>query len=115
MLELGQKELEEIQRLVLDPTPANFQAITANLESLSANVSKAVMNPDLLRRDAIRARAFFQKLPSELARVRTLMGAPVAFYRNIEAIRTAHFGAYERSGELRSLEAKPPARTVVHL
>lgn len=115
MLELGQTEIEEIRRLVLDPTPANFQAIQAKLEYIASTLSRVLADPEPILRERDSACTFLQQLPREMARVRVLMHAPLAFYQGLQSIYVTHFGAYERSGEMRSLTAQPFSRTVVHL
>jgi hypothetical protein len=115
MFEFAQTEVEEIRRLALDPTPANFQTIEAKLEGLAASLSRFLTDPDPLLREAPAARAFFEQLPVEMRRLRVLMHSPLAFYRGLDALRAAHFGSYERSGEMRSLELHPVSRTVLHL
>lgn len=115
MLELGEPDIEQIRRLALDPTPANWQAIQTKLQAVAAALSSALADPDPLSRETAVTREFLRRLPAELARVQTLMHAPLAFYQRLETLRMNHFGAYERSGALRSLEAKPFSRTVLHL
>lgn len=115
MLESAQAELAELRRLALSPTPANFQHIQARLESLAAALSRALADPEPLLRDPVPIRTLLQSLPSELQRLHSLLQAPVSFFRGLDALAAAHFGAYGRSGDLQSLQPKPTSRTIVHL
>ena len=115
MLKKLQSEVSEIRELVKTPTPENFQAANSKLESIAASLNglsaescrKVLSQPD--------TREFLRRLPAEMDRLRVLMEAPSIFYQGLENLRAAHFGAYERSGNLRSLETRSLARTVVHL
>ena len=116
MVEQIQIEVSEIRELVKTPTSENFQAANAKLESLASSLSQIYAARDtaaLLSTPGIRD--FLRSLPSEMARIRTLMEAPSSFYKALDNLRAVHFGAYERSGSMRSLETRPLARTVVHL
>jgi hypothetical protein len=115
MLESAQKEVQDIRELALTPTPGNFQAINTRLESLTAFLDQIVQvqEPVLLRDPGLRD--FVKRLPVEMAHIRNLMEAPARFYQELETIRTLHFGSYERTGVLRSLEPRPSARTLIHL
>jgi hypothetical protein len=115
MLQAAEKEVREIRQLALTPTPANFQAIQSKLEGLAALLSQAIANRAVLPSDTAQLRKFLTQLPVEMGRLRVLMHAPAYFYQQLETIRAGHFGSYERSGALRTLDSKPLARTVMHL
>lgn len=116
MPELAHTQFEEIRQLALDPTPANFRAIEAKLETLAFNLSAILANPESVSsEEAGTTRRFLQQLPEATTRLQNLMHAPLAFYQTLDQLRAAHFGSYERSGGMRGLEAKPSSTTVVHL
>ena len=115
MLESAQREVAEIRELALHPSPVNFELISAKLQLLAGFLShtKASQDPGLLADK--NAQEFFSRLPAEMARLRLLMQAPLNFYAGLTAIRAKHFGSYERTGSLRSLEPKPSGKTIMHL
>lgn len=115
MLKAAEREVQEIGQLVLRPTPANFQAIQSKLEILAGLLSRAMADPAALSADAREFRHFCEQLPAEMSRIQALMAAPAMFYQRLETIRALHFGSYERSGAVRSLDFKPSTRTVMHL
>ena len=116
MLECEQINVEQMQRWALDPTPATYQSIQAQLECFAASLSRILANPEALNcSDAASLRVYLKQLPGELARLRVLMRSPLDFYQGLQHLRAAHFGSYQRSGELLSLEPKPFSRTILHL
>lgn len=104
-----------MRALALAPTSENFAAINGKLESLAAFLSRTATasGPAALRDPKLRD--FLQRLPAEMARMRSLMQAPTLFYQGLETIRALHFGSYERSGNIRSLESNSATRTLIHL
>lgn len=115
MLETLQTEIRNIRQLALDPTPVNYREIQAKLEATVACLGAALNDPDSISHEPASLRTFLKQLPFELLRLQRLMQAPLSFFKQLDAIRAMHFGAYAPTGELRSLEPKPHARTVMHL
>jgi hypothetical protein len=115
MLEQIKREVCELRQLVLTPTPHNFQIANSKLEALAAFLSRLAAAPDQTFLSKPDVRDFLRRVPAEMARIRRLMEAPSTFYQTLDNLRAVHFGAYERSGTMRSLETRTLARTVVHL
>jgi hypothetical protein len=115
MFDAVENDVAEARELALDPTPANYQDINVKLQSLAAYLAQCIASPDSNWLAEQRTQQFLRRLPSEMARLRLLMEAPLQFYAGLAAIHAQHFGAYERSGAVRCLESKPSGKTVVHL
>jgi hypothetical protein len=113
MFEEANHEVHAIQELVLVPTPHNFQSANNKLEWLAAFLSRLSASPDGVPPAA--TRDFLLRIRAEMARLHTLMSQPVMFYQSLETLRAVHFGSYERSGNMRSLEPTTHVRTIVHL
>jgi hypothetical protein len=114
MVETAARELKEIRRLLLDPTPENFQQVTEKLQHIAASVQSLTAGNT---HDSLpgQRRTFFLKLRNDITNIRTLMQAPLKFYEELQILRAAQFGSYERTGALKSLEPQPSSSTVIHL
>jgi hypothetical protein len=115
MFQEAQSEIEEIRRLVLTPTPQNFQTVNTKLESLAGSLSQMMATYTEGTLENPGSRDFLLRLPAEIARIRTLMEAPSVYYRSLENLCAMYFGSYERSGSMRSLQPAPATRTLAHL
>jgi hypothetical protein len=107
-----ERELEEIRELLRKPEGENLAAVNQKLEDatriigdLSAAVSAGGCDS--------RTRAFFLRLPRQMAGIRALLEAAHNFFCALQEFRAVSFGAYERDGELRALI--PGSRTLAHL
>jgi hypothetical protein len=112
MVEAAVQEIREIRRLLADPTPENYERVTGKLENIVVLLERLTQHAD--GPDG-KQRALLSGLPAEMAMIRRLMETPLRFYQCLQALRAAHFGAYERSGTIRSLEPQLSSTTLIHL
>lgn len=115
MFEEARREVHAIRELALNPTPHNFQRINNKLEWLAAVLSRLANSPDRVSSASPEARDFLMNLRTEITRMHVLLRQPTMFYQSLETLRAMHFGSYERSGSMRSLEPTSFVRTVLHL
>jgi hypothetical protein len=115
MFDAVQKEIAEARQLALDPVPENYQEINGKLQFLADYLAQRIASPDREWLAEQSTQQLVRRLPSEMARLRDLMQAPLQFYAGLAFIHAQHFGSYERSGALRCLQPKPSGETVVHL
>jgi hypothetical protein len=111
VIELAGQEVQDIRRL-LTATPENCDLVHQKLERVASFLRSQLTDMARGKADAgLRDRVV--QLAGEMSRVRILFETAAQFFSNLDTIRAAHFGAYDRNGALKTLASS--SRTVIHL
>ena len=115
MIDRAEQELRQITKLLEVPTPENYEAVNRKLEYLArflVSVKDALSSGSSC--DS-RIQIFMRGLPAEMRNIRTLMQAPIEFFRGMNALPGVYVASYDQSGNVKNFQSAVLNRTVLHL
>ena len=113
MIESAQHDVEDIRKLLITPTPESFEIVNQRLAQLASSLEQIKAELSAGKPPDSKVTEFLGGLPAEMARVLTLMQAPVTFLIGLNVFLAAKFGSYDQTGNVKNLGAS--ARTLAHL
>jgi hypothetical protein len=113
--ELPEQDVQDIRKLLLKPTPENFEAANRKLESVASFLNSVKSTIDGGQPFDSNLQKFLTRLPSEVSAIKILMKEPLEFFRRLNCQRASKFGSYERTGALKRFEFETGSKTLIHL
>ena len=106
-------ELQGIRRLLDAPNTANIRAANEGLQTLALSI-ETLSGRLFAQNGTVQDNAdFLTRLRAELSSICALLQNASAYFNRLGILRASQFGAYERTGEFRSLDS--PRRMSVQL
>jgi hypothetical protein len=100
-------ELQSIRRLLGSPNAANIRAASESLQTL-ARSNETLSARLFAQHGTVQDKAdFLMRLRAELSSICALLQNASVYFKQLGLLRASQFGAYERTGEFRSLDSPP--------
>jgi hypothetical protein len=105
--------LRNVRRLLTSPDSGNIQNASTELGDISVRLAEFSDMLSAQREMTAFDATYLQMLRSELSAIRVLSQTASDYFNRLGSLRVAGFGAYERTGVLRSLDTGP--RTLIRI
>jgi hypothetical protein len=106
-------ELQSIRRLLDEPNTANIRAANEGLQTLALSI-ETLSGRLFAQHGTVKDNAdFLMRLRAELSSICALLQNASTYFNQLGLLHASQFGAYERTGEFRSLDS--PRRVSMQL